>query len=512
MCTKLKTLTSAAAKACRVLATGAGISLLYATTTWAAPLRDVRPSTDSVTAAALETTVSQLRVAALRWSAITDVSAELQQAYRARDWAPFWSRDGMPTRQATLMLAELRRLDDRGLSAADFDARMLSGLALQAPLDPDLASTFDAGLSVAALRVARALQHGWTLPSQGTVGGARDGGTTDLADALSALATASSPAVILDTFEPQHDAYRRLKRALPTYRSQAALGASHDTRVASIVASMEQWRRLPHILPASAIIVNVPAFVLQATMQRRDGSIDTLRMDVVVGDLLHRTPIFSDSLQYIELSPYWNVPTSIVRAELLPLARRDPHILTMNNYEIVDRRQRVLPVTFATVRAVDRGMAYIRQLPGGTNSLGRAKFIFPNSQDIYLHDTPSRGGFQSAQRALSHGCVRVADPKGLAMLLLREDSTWTPARIEEAMNGRVAERITLAARVPVYIMYATAAMNEHGEMEFHDDLYGRDHAFDQLLSKGSESPESRLPETITVESGRNSTNHTAQRR
>ena len=224
-------------------------------------------------------------------------------------------------------------------------------------------------------------------------------------------------------------------------------------------------------------------------------------MGVVVGSANeHQTPIFADTIRFIEFAPYWNVPLSIAQAELLPLAMRDPHILTVNNYEIVTRRGMVMVPSVPALRQVVAGTAFIRQLPGGTNSLGRVKFLFPNVHEVYLHDSPVRSDFQRTRRDRSHGCIRIADPRGLAVRLLHEQPEWTAARIDRAMNARTPTRVALSRGVPIYLFYATAVAEADGGAQFHPDIYGHDALLAAQLTRA------RLPQAVVGDAGGGSKN------
>jgi murein L,D-transpeptidase YcbB/YkuD len=159
-------------------------------------------------------------------------------------------------------------------------------------------------------------------------------------------------------------------------------------------------------------------------------------------------------MQYIVFSPYWNVPQSIIKNEIIPGMRRDPNYLAKHRMEWNNGN--------------------VRQKPGPSNSLGLVKFLFPNSNNIYLHDTPSKSLFGKEERAFSHGCIRVAKPKELAIRLLSYDSTWTPEKIEAAMNAGVEKYVTLKKKVPVYIGYFTAFVDRNGQINFRKDIYNRD--------------------------------------
>jgi L,D-transpeptidase YcbB len=223
-------------------------------------------------------------------------------------------------------------------------------------------------------------------------------------------------------------------------------------RAGQIAANLERYRWLPRSFGARYILVNVPAFRLQAF---EDGK-PALEMKVIVGaDYENRnTPVFSDSMQYVVFRPYWYPTDSIAAKELWPKARSDGGYLARNDYEVV---------------RMD-GKTKIRQKPGDKNALGLVKFIFPNSFDIYLHDTPEAKLFDEDVRAFSHGCIRVEKPAELAQWVLG----WDAARVEQEMHsGKNDHRVDLAQKVPVFITYFTAYMRD-GTLHFGNDLYDRD--------------------------------------
>lgn len=273
----------------------------------------------------------------------------------------------------------------------------------------------------------------------------------------------------------------------------ARLRRPMSERVAQISLTLERWRWLPHILSdPPPIIVNVPAFRLHAFTSNGDHESDLISMDVVVGDAFnHRTPVFSGSLQYLVFSPFWDVPPSITRKEILPRAQRDRGYLARGNYEVVSNRGLVLGTSASAIAAVTAGRARIRQKPGPTNSLGGVKFIFPNAYNVYLHDTPAQSVFSLARRDASHGCIRVADPVRLATFLLRGQVGWDSTRIVAAMHQSRPEQLNLARTVPVHIVYATTVAREDGIVLFYDDIYGHDKRLAALLAKGYPYAEGR---------------------
>jgi len=229
----------------------------------------------------------------------------------------------------------------------------------------------------------------------------------------------------------------------------AALNVSTADRIAQIRATLERWREIPRDRPATRIVVNVASATL--TFYRNDTREIVSR--VIVGAPNHPTPILTARLQSVLFNPPWNVPTSIVRKEIMPKVRRDPEYLAHNHY-------------------LELGGGRLQQEPGPWNALGRIKFELPNPFDVYLHDTPARALFARSKRTLSHGCIRVAAVKPLALALLGEG--WSSAEIDEAIAAGTTRRADLRESVPVFVVYLTAFVADDGTVEFRDDVYGRD--------------------------------------
>ncbi|MBP1653432.1 MAG: ErfK/YbiS/YcfS/YnhG family protein, partial [Bacteroidetes bacterium] len=198
--------------------------------------------------------------------------------------------------------------------------------------------------------------------------------------------------------------------------------------------------------------------------------------NVVVGKPGANTVIFSNEVKYVVFAPYWNVPPGILQKEVLPAMRRNSGYLARNHMEVVTGNGK--PVSAGSInwaKASASNFPYIiRQLPGGSNSLGKVKFLFPNEYNIYLHDTPSKGLFGENKRTFSHGCIRVSEPQHLAEWLLRKDSSWTKSKIVDAMNASKEKFVMLKQRVPVFIGYFTAFVDSEGRLNFRDDVYGHD--------------------------------------
>ncbi len=265
----------------------------------------------------------------------------------------------------------------------------------------------------------------------------------------------------------------------------AQLRTPFAKRVAQMELTLERWRWLPHVIDQPPVIVNVPAFRLYAFSTGSDKEADLLSMDVVVGDAFdHQTPMFSGRMQYLVFAPYWEVPASIARDEILPKARADIAYLERLRYDIVRGADRVVPPSVEALETVASGKARFRQQPGPNNSLGRVKFIFPNTFDVYLHDTPARAMFGRARRDGSHGCIRVADAARLATFLLRNQPGWDSLHVRQAMSQTTPQRLNLTTAVPVHIVYATVVAREDGTVLFYDDIYALDRSLRERLTKG----------------------------
>ena len=206
-------------------------------------------------------------------------------------------------------------------------------------------------------------------------------------------------------------------------------------------------------------MVNIPAYRLTYI---KDDKV-ALESKVVVGTTMNQTVIFSGKMKYIVFSPYWNIPQSIIKNEVLPGIEKNSNYLENHNMEW------------------NNGL--VRQKPGVRNSLGLVKFLFPNNNNIYLHDTPSKGLFQRDTRAFSHGCIRVEKPKEFAQAILANDSKWDSEKIDLAMNKGEETWHTIKNEIPVYIGYFTAWKDSDGKVNFYNDIYKRDSQLATFLTE-----------------------------
>ena len=225
-------------------------------------------------------------------------------------------------------------------------------------------------------------------------------------------------------------------------------------------------------------MINIAGYELFAL---RGGGDIVLRMPVIVGKAFTSTPVFSDRIRYIEINPFWNLPTSIMANEILPKLQKNPGYLASQHMRLFagwgEGASELDPQTvdWSAVDAQSIARYRIRQDPGTSNSLGTIKFMFPNQYDVYLHDTPARALFSRTERAFSHGCIRVSDPHALAEFLLGGESAgWSARDVAAAIRGGDNQTIRLGSPVPVHITYRTAWVEADGSIQFRPDIYGRD--------------------------------------
>jgi len=281
---------------------------------------------------------------------------------------------------------------------------------------------------------------------------------------------------------------RRLGRdpnGLIDVQTLADLNVPLSRRVRQMQLVLERWRWLPSSFEQPPLIVNIPEFLLRAN--DKDLNVQ-FTMKVVVGKALgHSTPVFSETMEYVVFRPYWEVPPSITRAELIPHVIRDPNYLANKDLEVVDSHERVVTagaVSTEVINELRAGRLSLRQKPGPKNSLGLVKFVFPNSYNVYMHDTPATEFFAKSRRDFSHGCIRLENPAELAAWVLRNNAGWNMERIRAAMKGDTPQQVKLAQPIPVFIVYGTAVVTEDGLVHFYDDIYGHDTALEKALANG----------------------------
>ncbi|MGE0592282.1 MAG: murein L,D-transpeptidase [Vicinamibacterales bacterium] len=269
----------------------------------------------------------------------------------------------------------------------------------------------------------------------------------------------------------------------------AALDVPLEQRTRQIELALERLRWLPDLSARRLLTLNIPMFELWAWDSPGEQQVPALNMRAVVGRALTtETPVFIEEMRAVIFRPFWNVPASILRNEVLPALEADPGYLERQGMEIVEGpgdTARVAALSAESLEGLRQGRLRVRQRPGPQNALGLVKFDFPNQDNVYLHGTPNTQVFARARRDYSHGCVRVEDPARLAAWVLADQSGWTVEEIARAMGGTVTRRVELDRPIQVVLFYTTAAvMPDSGLVRFADDIYGRDARLDKALSTG----------------------------
>jgi murein L,D-transpeptidase YcbB/YkuD len=278
----------------------------------------------------------------------------------------------------------------------------------------------------------------------------------------------------LKAFQADHKikATGRIDKASVAALNARAADQNHEQK---LIMNMERVRWLPRDLGARHIMVNQAAFELRLV----DGKDITWSTKVIVGKPETQTFVFSDEMEIVVINPYWGVPQSIIRYEMMPYLARDRGYLDRQGYEVVSPSGKVVSSRSVNWWAYGSKIPYgVRQPPGDDNALGRIKFLFPNSHDIYMHDTPTKKLFAESVRAFSHGCIRVEDPRKFAEYVLG----WDRERIDGMIATGENKNIRLDKHIPVYLNYFTAWPDESGKITFYADIYQRDARLDKALN------------------------------
>jgi murein L,D-transpeptidase YcbB/YkuD len=304
-----------------------------------------------------------------------------------------------------------------------------------------------------------------------------DRSAPDPGEVLTTLMEATDVGAALDAYEPHSDGYLALKTKLAELRGShldtnktripKLNGRQSDPRIDIIMANMERWRWLPHDLGKTYVIVNLPDFTLRVIRQGKP----VWMTRIVVGKPVTPTPIMSAQMKSITINPTWNVPDSIAANEYLPLLQQDPTIL-----QRMGLRMSYNP----------DGTIHLSQPPGEQNALGQLRFNFPNKFLVYQHDSNQKYLFANERRAESHGCMRVQDPVKYAEVLLsivRPGEGYSQDRIHRMFGDNEID-IPFPSFIPVHLTYQTAFLDDRGNLEFREDIYGRDQALLAILRGG----------------------------
>ena len=265
-----------------------------------------------------------------------------------------------------------------------------------------------------------------------------------------------------------------------TGNTLVAMNSPIEERIANIMGSIERLRWLPEDSGQKYVQVNISDFALHVVENHRS----QLRMKVIVGKPYKQTPVFQATMKTVVINPSWEVPRSIISEEMLPKLQKNPGYLAHEHLKLLDYKgNEINPDTVKWSRMTQDNFKYrIVQIPGAWNSLGRVKFLFPNSYDVYLHGTPEQYLFAKDVRTFSHGCMRVENPTLLAACLLK-DQGYDKEQIEEQIKEETETQISLKHHIPVYVTYLTAWVDDAGQLCFRNDIYNRDNIFLEYVIK-----------------------------
>ena len=447
-----------------------------------APLAPGAPAPQAAEAAAATeadaiVTATRARLAALNPGRFGGSREDLAaaQAFYGEQHQPIWTgKDGF-TEGARRAIDAIGKADDWGLQASAFELPVLPA----PPFSPESLAEAEAKLSLAVLKYARYARGGRFDPASISRKFDQKPVLFEPKSVLRALAVTAAADTYLQGLHPKHPQFERLRQALLAARGAPDAGnRKQAATIRQIVVNMERWRWMPPDLGPFYVWDSIPS---QMTSVIENGK-ELMSEKIVVGKLSSPTPIFSADMQFIIFQPSWGVPPGMKSAELAPQLRdtgggwfsTKPLASSVLRAHGLQVTRAGVPVDPDSVEwsSVDINNYEFTQGPGPTNVLGAVKFRFPNSHDVYMHDTPERNLFGGTVRAFSHGCMRVQNPMHLADVLLAHDKGWTPDAVRE--QSRRGSEVTLTKPIPVHITYFTLAVDDSGTLTSKPDVYGLD--------------------------------------
>jgi murein L,D-transpeptidase YcbB/YkuD len=431
---------------------------------------------------------------------------DVDALYKIGNYAPLWIENPQSEKNIADVLGLLSNAAAQGLNPDDYSANLLQQklpfIQLLKPESYADLALFDTALTISFTRYLHDLHYGRVNPHSLNFNlKLRTQKTLDLPQVIKTALSEGNVSQLALKVEPNLPQYQKLRSALATYRepivtppmpeekprkkSNAKNTINYAERITKIELAMERLRWLPEITTGQSIMVNIPSFQLWGI----GANGEELNLNVVVGKSEKTpTPIIMAEMKYVEFMPYWNVPPSILKKEILPKLANNPDYLSGQNMEVV---------------SLKGGGMRVRQRPGGKNALGRIKFIFPNKEGVYLHDTPSKALFGRPRRDFSHGCVRVQNPSALAHFVLKNQDGWTDEKIAASLSSNTHRQISLSTTIPVMFFYTTASYEQGDKLVFYSDIYGHDATLLAALTKVGDVPDSALihkePEIMSSE-------------
>lgn len=424
---------------------------------------------------------------------------DVDTLYKANDYKPLWLNTSQADKNVTDVLALLLNATSEGLNPDDYSANVLQQRwafvqLLKTDSYTELA-LYDTALTISLVRYLHDIHYGRVNPHNLDFKiKLRSRKTFDLSQIIKTALAEGNVSQLALKAEPTFPQYSKLRAALATYREitftsqvdekshkKIKKSTNYSERILKIELAMERIRWLPEINAQRTIIVNIPAFQLWGVDSSMQTGSALLNLNVVVGKAdKAQTPIIMANMNSVEFMPYWNVPPSILKKEILPKLANNPSYLAGQNMEVV---------------SLKNGGMRVRQKPGGKNALGRLKFIFPNPDGVYLHDTPSKNLFSRERRDFSHGCVRVKNPSELAKFVFQNQEGFSPERLDSMLQSEQHRQISLRNTIPVLFFYTTVFYEQGDKLTFYNDIYGHDAELIAALSKTIDLPDSAFIET-----------------
>lgn len=434
---------------------------------------------------------------------------DVDALYKLNNYNLLWLGNPQTEKNVNEILNMLSNAAALGLNAENYSTSALQQklpfvLLLKPEASTDLA-LYDTAITVSLMRFLHDVHYGRVNPHQLNFNvKLRTKKSIDLPQIIKTAIADGNVSQLAVKVEPNLQQYRQLRSALATYRGLTNAPQSSEKQhrkgkvkksgdnshhITQIELAMERLRWLPEMTAGQSIIVNIPAFQLWAIDATEQTNTPVLNLNVVVGKSAKTpTPILMANMNSVEFMPYWNVPPSILKKEILPKLASNPGYLSRQNMEVV---------------SLKGGGMRVRQRPGGKNALGRLKFIFPNKDGVYLHDTPSKALFSRTRRDFSHGCVRVQHPNELAQFVLKNQEGWTQDRIASTLKTNQHHQVSLKTSIPVLFFYTTAFYERNDKLAFYSDIYGHDATLLAALAKVDDVPDTALiasePEQIPSE-------------
>jgi L,D-transpeptidase YcbB len=397
--------------------------------------------------------------------------AALLAFYETRGFAALWLTEaGALTPKAALVAAEIKRAEEWGLEPKDFP--LPSGLDAPKAAPADAAAANEIAISKAILKYGRYARGGRIINPSAQLSSYLDRRPQLLKPQaiLEGIAAADAPDVYLRGLNPSHPQFEKLRQKYLNLLSQKKQKSAEARK---LLANMEEWRWMPADMGEIYVWNNIPDFTQRVIQNGK-----TVReAHIVAGERDKQTPVFSRPMRKIVFRPTWIVPDSIKVREVWPSLLRGGGLLREWALEV--RTKEGQPVNWHRIdwSAADIRTYEVIQPNGPKSVMGKVKFSFPNQHTVFMHDTLPRDKwmFNAARRTYSHGCMRVADPIGLAKVVLRADKGWDPARVIEAVNsGPLNNEIAIEHRIMVHMTYFTAFVDDGGKLHTFPDVYGHE--------------------------------------